>query len=136
MKHSWNFVGPAFLAAMIATTTAQAHHSFAAFDKSKTMTVAGTIKTFEFTNPHVWIWLTVPSGANAGLYGFESGGPSQLDRMGISRSTFAPGTPVTITYHPMRDGRKGGQFLIAKFRDGSTLDMMKQVKIFSNGEVQ
>jgi len=119
------------------TLTAQAHHSFAAFDKTKTATLAGTVKFFEFTNPHVWIWLSVPgNGPNTGLYGFESGGPSQYDRMGISRSTFAPGTPVTITYHPMRDGRKGGQLLTAKFANGDVLDIMKQVKIFSNGEVQ
>jgi len=119
------------------TLTAQAHHSFAAFDKTKTDTLAGTVKFFEFTNPHVWIWLSVPgTGPNTGLYGFESGGPSQYDRMGISRSTFAPGTEVTITYHPMRDGRKGGQLLTAKFANGDVLDIMKQVKIFSNGEVQ
>lgn len=112
---------------------AQAHHSFSAFDRSKYQTVSGTVKFFEFTNPHVWIWLTVPG---VGLYGFESGGPSQYDRMGIARDTFAPGTKVAITFHPLRDGRMGGSLVSAKFPNGETLDMMKQVRIFASGEVR
>lgn len=120
------------LVAMLFTTSAFAHHSFAAFDKTKTGTLIGTVKYFEFTNPHVWIWINVPQD---GLYGLESGGPSQYDRMGLGRDTFKPGMNLIVTYHPLRDGRKGGQFLTAKMPDGSTLDMMKQVKTFSNGEV-
>jgi hypothetical protein len=120
------------LMALLFVSPAFAHHSFAAFDKTKTATLVGTVKYFEFTNPHVWIWINVP---NDGLYGLESGGPSQYDRMGLGRDTFKPGMPLTITYHPLRDGRKGGQFLTAKMPDGSTLDMMKQVKTFASGEV-
>jgi len=124
-------------AALLAASplVANAHHSFAAFDKTKVATLSGTIKYFEFTNPHIWIWLNVPgSGPTAGLYGFESGGPSQFDRMGISRDRFAPGTQATFTYHPMRDGRKGGQLMVAHFADGQTIDIMKYVKTFAAGE--
>jgi len=137
MNQSIKFCFAAALGSFVFATGAQAHHSFAEFDKTKQSSVAGTVKYFEFTNPHVWVWLTVPgTGPQAGLWGFESGGPSQFDRMGISRSTFAPGTQLTITFHPLRDGRKGGDLMTAKFPNGDVIDIKKQVKIFANGEVQ
>ena len=131
------FLVCAALLNVVAGRGANAHHSFAMFDKTKSASVAGTIRAFEFTNPHVWIWLDVPAGsAKAGVYGFEGGGPSQLDRLGLGRETFKPGEKVTITYHPLNDGRQGGQFLKAQFPDGTVLDMQKEVKIFSSGAVQ
>ena len=37
-----------------------AHHSYAMFDMSKTVTLQGTIRDFQWTNPHSWIWIDVP----------------------------------------------------------------------------
>ena len=120
---------------LMTAVNAAAHHSFAMFDKEKTYTVDGTVTKFQFTNPHVWIWIEVPEGEDqpAGLYGFESGSPSQLMRMGIPRSSFKPGDRITVRFHPLRDGRKGGQFLGAVLASGRVLDMRSEVDRFANG---
>ena len=38
---------------------ASAHHSFAMFDQSKTLTYRGTVKEFEWGNPRVWVRVTM-----------------------------------------------------------------------------
>ena len=83
-----------------------AHHSGTMFDESKDVTLTGVVKEFQYTNPHSWLLVDVkgPDG-KVTTWGFEAEGPSTLVRAGIRRSDFAPGTPVTITGHPMRDGR-------------------------------
>jgi hypothetical protein len=54
------------LVASIGTT--QAHHTYAMFDRSKTQTLRGTVAKLEWTNPHVFVWLDVPSVNNPGKY--------------------------------------------------------------------
>jgi hypothetical protein len=85
---------------------AVAHHSGAMFDDKKEVTLSGVVKEFQYTNPHSWLLVDVkgPDG-KVTTWGFEAEGPSTLLRAGIRRSDFAPGTPLTITGHPMRDGR-------------------------------
>src|SRR5580765_1748080 len=92
---------------------ASAHHSFAMFDRTKSATVSGTVRTFEFTNPHVYLWLysTNASGAQD-LYAVEfSGGTAALNHAGWTKQTLKPGDKVTVNYNPLRDGRNGGRFV-------------------------
>jgi len=51
------------LAALIAMP-AFAHHSFAMFDTSKTITLKGTVKEYEWTNPHSWLRVMLPDQAS------------------------------------------------------------------------
>src|SRR5271170_2279919 len=75
------------MAALNPVSSVWAHHSFAMFDKTRTVTITGTIKSVEWNNPHVWIWVSVPhEGGGSDDWGLESGGPSQLNRMGIKRT--------------------------------------------------
>jgi hypothetical protein len=39
--------------------TAGAHHSAAAFDSQKEITINGTVKSYRFTNPHVQLIVTI-----------------------------------------------------------------------------
>ncbi len=93
---------------------AAAHHSGAMFDDDKEVTMSGTVKEFQYTNPHSWLLVDV-KGADGKVvtWGFEAEGPSTLLRAGIRKSDFAPGTPVTITGHPMRDGRPAAAWVKA-----------------------
>jgi hypothetical protein len=52
-------VGPALLVASIGI--AQAHHTYAMFDGSRSLTVRGTIAKLECRNPHVFVWMYVLS---------------------------------------------------------------------------
>jgi hypothetical protein len=87
-------------------SAAAAHHSGAMFDEQREVTVTGTVKEFQYTNPHSWLLVDV-KGADGKVttWGFEAEGPSTLMRAGIRRSDLPPGTEITITGHPMKDGR-------------------------------
>ena len=96
-----------------------AHHSAVMFDDVKEITVSGTVKEFQYTNPHSWLLVDVKNeDGSVTTWGFEAEGPSTLMRAGIRKSDFAPGTAITITGHPMRDGRPAALWMKATRGDG------------------
>ena len=101
---------------------AAAHHSFAMFDAEKTVTLNGSVKEFQWTNPHAWIMLTVANQqGQANVWAIELNGPSGLARDGWKPKTLTPGMNVSVTIHPLRDGTNGGQFLKVTLPDGSEM---------------
>ena len=104
------------------SVAAVAHHSYAMFDASKTTTVEGTVKQFQWTNPHSWLYLTVAdAGGQSVDWAIELGAPNGLVRQGWTPKTITPGMKVTVTMHPLRDGKPGGQFMTATLPDGKQL---------------
>jgi hypothetical protein len=96
-----------------------AHHSAVMFDDQSEVTVTGVVKEFQYTNPHSWLLIDVTNDdGSITTWGFEAEGPSTLMRAGIRRSDFSPGTQVTITGHPMRDGRPAAAWVHATRGDG------------------
>jgi hypothetical protein len=110
-------------AAACAAAPALAHHSFAMFDTKKELTLSGTVKEFQWTNPHSWLQLNVPRGASSVEYSIELGSPNTMSRKGWRRSTFKPGDKVTVVINPMRDGSPGGAFVSATDAKGNRLSM-------------
>jgi hypothetical protein len=101
---------------------AVAHHSFATFDNTKTVTLVGTVKTFEWTNPHTWIWLVVTDAKGVDqVWGIEGAAPGELTRHGWTRHSINPGDKITLDIHPLRDGRAGGSYSRVTFADGHSL---------------
>jgi len=96
-----------------------AHHSATMFDEHAEITVSGVVKEFQYTNPHSWLLVDVTGeDGTVTTWGFEAEGPSTLMRAGIRRGDFAPGTEITITGNPMRDGRPAALWVIATRGDG------------------
>jgi hypothetical protein len=97
---------------LAAAAPAAAHHSFAMFDFSKTVTLKGTVKEFQWTNPHVVLWIeTDPSGANGPqTWSAELTSPGNLTRNGWSRRSLKPGDRIELELNPLRDGQHGGGF--------------------------
>ena len=112
----------AILAGLAAAAPALANHSFAMFDQSKRISVSGTVKDFQYTNPHSWVIVTA-TGADGKQteWGFESEGPSTLLRAGIKRSSLNAGDKITATAFPMRDGRPAGSLISITKADGTVL---------------
>ncbi len=114
-----------FAAAVVAASigaTASAHHSFAPFNLTTEKTLAGTIKTFDWTNPHTWIWIDVTNEQGVvQTWGVEGMSPNYLSRRGWTKNTFKPGDKATIVVRPMRDGSPGGMFVRATLADGKEL---------------
>jgi len=105
------FVGPAL-----------AHHSFAMFDSDKTVTMTGTVKEFEWTNPHAWLRIMVADQSGKETqWALEMGAPQQQARVGWKADSVKPGDKVTVTIHPLKDGSRGGQFMMAVLPSGQTL---------------
>jgi hypothetical protein len=114
----------------VAVGSVQAHHSAAMFDMSKTVTVQGTVKEFQYTNPHSWLQVLVASPDGKTVeWGFETEGPSTLLRVGIKLKTFQPGDKVTIVAHPMRDGRPAGAWISATKADGTVYNLRPAPKV-------
>ena len=99
-----------------------AHHSFAPFNMESETTISGTIKKFDWTNPHTWIWLDVTNDKGAvETWGIEGMSPNYLGRRGWSKNSLKPGDKVSIVVRPMRDGSPGGMFGRAILADGREL---------------
>jgi hypothetical protein len=112
----------AALAAAGLAAPALAHHSGSMFDPTKTVTLEGTVKEFQYTNPHSWLEIVVIGADGKPVeWGFESEGPSTLLRAGIKAKSFLPGEKVTVTGHPMKDGRTAGSLMSVTKADGSVL---------------
>jgi hypothetical protein len=109
-------LGIAGAAVAMAAVPALAHHSFAMFDATATKNLEGTVKEFQWTNPHAWIMLT---DAQNEQWAVEMGGPSGLARQGWRPKTLTPGMPVKLEIHPLKDGTNGGQFISATLPDGT-----------------
>ncbi|MEO6377666.1 MAG: DUF6152 family protein [Caulobacteraceae bacterium] len=117
--------GAAIVGLMVAAAhPALAHHSYAMFDRGKTVSISGTIRTWEMTNPHSYLWVNVKKdGAVDQVWGLEGGGTAALARAGVTKSAVKPGEKVIVDLHPLRDGRTGGMLLKLKLEDGRTISL-------------
>jgi len=108
------------VAAMLTASSALAHHSFAMFDQSKTVTIQGIVKDFRWTNPHVFIQVIVKNDQGVDEeWSIEMTSPEHLVRTGWKPGTLKPGDKITLNIHPLRDGNiKGGQYLNGTGPDG------------------
>jgi hypothetical protein len=124
MKISYPLVvaAVALAGSLVYVRPALGHHSGAGFNSDKVIELTGTIKEFQFTNPHTWIQVIVedPKGEKV-EWSLEWGSPNQLGRQGIRPSTFPPGAKVTMRLRPMLNGAPAGAFVGAKFADGKTV---------------
>ena len=112
-------------AAALATYPAAAHHSDAMFAADKEVVLKGTVKQFQYTNPHSWIQVLVPgeTAGDAVEWSIETAAPVVLLRAGIEPTALQPGDKVTIRAHPLKDGRAGGSLVDIKKADGTTLSL-------------
>lgn len=111
------------LSAVLAATFAApavAHHSFAMFDAQKTVTLQGTVKEFEWVNPHSWLRFTVndEKTGKPAIWAIELSSPGRLVTMGMRADSVKAGDAVSVTFHPMKDGTRGGQFIQAVLPGG------------------
>ena len=107
---------------LMLASVAEAHHSGAMFDQVHTTTLVGTVKQFQWANPHCYIQLVVRNAQGQDEeWSLEMTAPIHLQRLGWVRTSLKPGDRITVKIHPLRDGGKGGNVLEAIGADGKPI---------------
>ena len=113
--------------AALAVAPAFAHHSFNAYDMSKTETVSGTIKEFRWGAPHSsMVLIYLDKSGKEQTMSIVSGSPLMFSKQGFAPRDFHRGDKVTVTYHPNTSGGSGGALASMTLPDG---------KIYKDAEV-
>ncbi len=96
-----------------------AHHSYAMFDRSHEVVIKGTVKEFDFSNPHVWIYLLVPDQqGNAVEWSLECRSTAELMRQGLRSVDIKPGDKLSVVINVANDGSKYGSVIRAATASG------------------
>jgi hypothetical protein len=120
MKKGLSLVG--MCVGILVAATAWAHHSFAAeYDQTKPVTLRGTLREVQLTNPHGWIHMDVkgPDGTEV-LYRVETGPTNTLIRGGLRKTDFVPGTEIVVKGFLAKNGTptvNGREITFADGRD-------------------
>ena len=102
----------------LAAAPALAHHSLAMFDNQKNTTLEGTVKAFQWINPHSWVVLLVrnPVTRRDEEWSIEGASPNVLARRGWTRASLKAGDKATVVIHPLKDGSNGGSLVSASVK--------------------
>jgi hypothetical protein len=118
----------AALLAMGAMTSAPilAHHSFAPYESTLQIKMAGVVTGFRWTNPHVYIELDAPDAKTGETrhWLIECASTSILNRAGWRFNMIKPGDRITIIVSPLRNGEPAALLKQITLADG---------RKFSNG---
>ena len=107
---------------LLSAPGAQAHHSGAMFDYESPKELSGTVRAFQFTNPHCYIQLTVRNGnGQEEEWSVEMGAPTHLRGRGWKRTTLKPGDRIRVVISPLRNGGRGGELRTLTTPDGKPL---------------
>jgi hypothetical protein len=110
------------LASLLTAQTASAHHSGAMFDGAKTLNITGTVKDFDWGNPHAWIHILAPGpDGQMVVWTIECSTINIIARKGWKPTSLKPGDKVTVSVRPARDGTTEGLILNVKLANGSVL---------------
>ena len=97
---------------LLAAAPVQAHHAFAMFDTNREVMLEGTVKEFQWTNPHTWVQLLVKdAGGKEVEWSIEGSSPNNLARFGWTRNSLRSGDRVQAVVHPLKDGSIGGSLV-------------------------
>ena len=113
--------------AVCIATSGYAHHSAAGVDRTKTVTVEGTVKSFKWGNPHSWLEVEVTnSKGGSDVWNFEMNPPAYLVRNGWKSTSVKAGDKIKVVGRPFQNGDPGGIFVSATLPNGQVLGSGQQ----------
>jgi hypothetical protein len=99
-----------------------AHHSFAMYDHTRTVTLEGTVKTYQWTNPHGYVELSVSDAKGAPhSYSLECTSINMMTRLGWTRNTIKPGDKIKAEFAPNRSDESSGLLMYVTLPDGKVV---------------
>lgn len=100
-----------------------AHHSHSMFDMTREVSLTGTVTSFSYRNPHVFLYLDVKNEKGEVVsWAIEMSNITNMQSRGIYLSTFKAGDMVTVKINPLKDGRLGGNYTSVTGADGKTYE--------------
>jgi hypothetical protein len=117
------------LCAALIALPLSAHHSHAMYDTAQPIVIKGNVKSFQWTNPHAWLTVTVTDEAGQTReWTLEMGATPSLAQQGWRPRTVVPGDSVSVAFHPLKEnlrslseGRNVGALAGIRLPDGSHL---------------
>jgi hypothetical protein len=97
---------------------AAAHHSFAMFDNTRSITIHGPVTAYQWTNPHAYLDVDADDGKH---YTLEMTSPNMMSRGGWTSRTVKAGDVVTVIVAPLKDGQAGGLVLVLTLPSGKKM---------------
>ncbi len=118
------------IAAAVAMTPATAHHSFAMYDQSTVEVLTGRLTRFIPGANHAQLIFelvdesgepVIGDDGKPVVWGVETGPAARVAQDGVTVDGFPPGTIMTVSLNPLRDGRTFGVLAGAIIRCGDTV---------------
>ncbi len=109
-------------AALLPAVPAAAHHSFAMFDNTRSITLHGSVTAFQWTNPHAYLEVDAEQASGGTKhYTLEMTSPNMMSRGGWTSRTVKPGDVVSVIVAPLKDGQAGGLVLVLTLPSGKKM---------------
>jgi hypothetical protein len=100
-----------------------AHHSFAMYDHTRTITIMGEVTKFQWTNPHAYLEVDVKQkDGTVKHYSIEMTSINMMQRLGWRSNMIKAGDLVKVTVSPLLNGEAGGLMLDVTLPDGRKLE--------------
>jgi hypothetical protein len=94
---------------VIFSSSAMAHHGVAGYDMTKTITLHGTVTKFDWSNPHVVVYVDAKNDSGElQHWTIEFASPVHMVRAGWSKNVMKSGDDIVIETHPSRNGAPVG----------------------------
>jgi hypothetical protein len=104
--------------------TALAHHSFAVYDHSKTLSLSGTVTKWQWSNPHAYLDIDVKDAKGAVKhYTLEGTSINMLQRTGWRSNMIKAGDQVKAVAAPLLNGEPGGLLLEVTLANGEKKEL-------------
>ena len=104
--------------------SALAHHSFAVFDHTRTLTLRGTVTKFQWTNPHGFIEMDVKQDdGSVKHFAIELTSINMMQRVGWRSNMIKAGDTVQVVMAPLLSGEPVGLGLEVVLADGKTMNL-------------
>ena len=109
MKSKMLVVLAAAVSLLVFSGPVMAHHGVAGYDMTKTITLRGTVAKFDWSNPHVVVYVDAKNeGGEMQHWTIEFAAPVHMVRAGWSKNSMKAGDDIIIETHPSRNGAPVG----------------------------
>jgi hypothetical protein len=115
-----NLIVTSLAIAVLAASSARAHHSFAPYEPTLQIKLSGVVTDFKWGNPHVYLEVdaTDAKTGNKRHWLIECASTSILNRAGWRFNLIKPGDTITMIVSPLRNGEPAALLKLMMLADG------------------